>query len=362
MPSAAAPPDAEPRAREVLASLLPRRVVGASVADRVGARAWGVPRFAKGRRMFRRCGLPDPWDPEAPEVRIELGDVGLAARRLPAPHAAPPGAGKASASPAATPGGGSGDRLAHLPPHIRAMIASGGGARPEGRPAPRIGDVRPDDTAALKAKPAADRRTRPPPPSPARVSQPVARLPVRPDLDPSRAPAGAAPVSAAAPRPAPPRRPPLPPGTGTPGRPPPGTPVRPAGPPVVRPPSPAPPASPAVRPGSPPPAAAAPVAPPAPERPTAPPPAPAGPAPVDRSPTGGRAVGLDDLFGMGAAGEHTRVRLGATGEGSSRKPKVTDPSQLSGGVDRRPPRLPSPAVSPSPGSASPPAPDEPADA
>lgn len=382
------PSDPEPRARDILGELAARRVLGASVVERAGRRGWAPPRFAKGGRIFARCGLPDPWDPSAPDVKIELGEVGLAARRAPAPHAAPPGAPKAAApGPAGAPPA-AGDKLAHLPPHIRAMIASGGGSG-GGKPAPKIGERRADDTDTLRAKSAGESRVRPTPtpPAPSRVNQPVAKLPVRPDLaQATEGRAAKAPGKGPSPppvEPGPPRRGALPPGSGSPGRPPPGAVVRPAGPALepVAPIAPAPrggaaPLSGAEVAGGPPvrpapgaavppapvaraapvevaraapaevaPPAAAPVAPPTPAV-TPPSVAPAAPAPVDRSPSGGRAAGLDDLFGMGAPGENTRLKLGAPTEGRTRRPKVTDTSQLSAGVDRRPPTFASPAVTP----------------
>lgn len=152
----------EPRALDVLRDLPVRAVVGDRLGARVGARGWCAPRFAKGRRLFSRCGLPDPWDPDAPDVPIPLGEVGIAApRRAPAPHASPPGL---AAKPAAT-------VAPRLPPSGE-------------KPAPRVGESRADDTAALKRKLAEKERVGVSPESQARarVNQPVARLPVRPEI------------------------------------------------------------------------------------------------------------------------------------------------------------------------------------
>ena len=86
-----------------------------------------------------------------------------------------------------------------------------------------------------------------------------------------------------------------------------------------------------------------PAAEPAPPR-AAPPPA----APVNRKPPG-TGGGLDDLFGMGATGDNTRIRMPkAEPEGEAarpRRPVVTSPEELARlGLDRRPPAAPAPAA------------------
>ena len=359
----------ELRARDVLRELRVRAALGARLVSRVGARGWSPPRFSlRGRRLYERCGVPDPWDPDAPAFDVALGDVGLAgrtpgrsvdpsARRSPAPHAAPP-AEKAQAA------------AATFRPSVPS--ASDASRAPTGRPAPQIGDRRPDDTAEMKRKLTAKPAPGAPPSAlrePVRVQQPVRALPVRPDLaarpDPAeRAPAppasrpqrpvGAAPSRVALP---PPRRAAsgpvelpfapqgraaeeedsLGPGDFVPVQ----RPFEPAAsgsepPLVVRPPP--------VPPSVPPPMA----------RPTAvpaPAPIPSGPpSPPSRTPPRAGGGNLDDLFGMGGA-EQTRVRFDrpAADESRPRRPRVSDPASLAGGIDRRPPppRLPeAPPASP----------------
>lgn len=272
--------DAELRARDILATLPVRATVGHALVRRVGGRAWTVPSFAKGRAIFRRCGLPDPWDPDAPSVEIGLGDVGvdIAGRKPVAPHAAPPGAPTANA-----PSFGRGVPSARVP-------------AAEASAAPQLGSSRPlteKEKQRLKGpepkrvQGAAPRRAAstfgPPPPQHA-----VAKLPVRPG---AAVPAPPAPPAAAAP-PAPPAAPPNP------------TPAAPA-------------------------TAAPPEAPPAPAARAEPPP----PTRKPPSTTGG----LDDLFGMG--GGETRIRMPARdATPAARKKVVSSEEDLSrGGVDRRPP-------------------------
>ena len=74
--------------------------------------------------------------------------------------------------------------------------------------------------------------------------------------------------------------------------------------------------------------------------PTEPLPRPA-PAPLNRKPPSSTG-GLDDLFGMGASGENTRIRMPRPeAEGDTPRPKkamVTSPEELARlGLDRRPP-------------------------
>ena len=64
--------------------------------------------------------------------------------------------------------------------------------------------------------------------------------------------------------------------------------------------------------------------------------------------------GLDDLFGMGATGDNTRIRMPkAEPEGEAarpRRPVVTSPEELARlGLDRRPPAAPAPAATREPG-------------
>lgn len=368
-----APREEDPRARDVLGELRIRTPLGDRLVARLGARGWSPPRFSRrGRRLYERCGVPDPWDPDAPPFDIALGDVGLAARtpgssvdpsgrRAPAPHAAPPAE---KAAPAAA--------------SFRPSIPGASSKEPTGRPAPKIGDRRPDDTAEMKkkllAKPApAAAAIR----EPVRVQQPVRALPVRPDLaergaarDPSREP----------PSPAAPARVVRP---STPGAPLPRvslpSPQRGSSGPIelpmaarvvepeedslgpgdfipVRRPEPAPPVTPTETRGveapaprfdpSPPPERPAPVAAPAPRPPSAPPPQPA------RTPPRAGTGNLDDLFGMGGA-DQTRVRFDrpVVDESRPRRPRVSDPASLAGGVDRRPPppKPPPGAIPPSGG-------------
>ncbi len=308
------PPDT--RAKEVLGRLPARRYVGQHLVERVGARGWGVPPFASGRGMFERLGLANPWDPDAKQTDTGLGDVGIPTQRQPAPHLSPP----QSAKPAA----------ASKPPAWNPNIGSAPPRRESSdagiNPALRIGEVRKAHPSEFKPK-AEERPTRPqagpprPPSSgtfgPGAPVHAVARLPVRPGVQvPGAAPAPAeappAPAAPLAPRPTPAPAPTV-------------APVRHTSPPPVETPIP-------------PPAAE-----PAPPR-AAPPPA----APVNRKPPG-TGGGLDDLFGMGATGDNTRIRMPkAEPEGEAarpRRPVVTSPEELARlGLDRRPPAAPAPAA------------------
>jgi hypothetical protein len=327
------PPDT--RAREVLGRLPPRRVVGQGLGERVGARAWGVPRFASGRGVYERLGLPNPWDPDARKVETGLGDVGIPTHRQPAPHLSPP----QSAKPAAAAGGAS------KPPAWNPNIGSAPPKRESNEgginPALRIGEVRKADPSEFRPKDDKQRPTRPqaPPPRPPSSGtfgpgapvHAVARLPMRPGVV---AP-GSDPPAAAQPSPAaPPPRPA--PTTGPPPRPAPAAAPPPAASPPPRPPPPA--ATPVTPPPAPPPAAT----------PTPP------PAPVNRKPPGASG-GLDDLFGMGASGDNTRIRMPRPepeGEAARpRRPVVTSPEELARlGLDRRPPAAPAqpPPAGPAP--------------
>lgn len=184
--------------RDIWKQLPPRPVVGARLVRAVGSRGWERPRFARFRRFFERCGVPDPWDPGVGDVDIGLGEVGIAQRKQVAPHAAPP-----------TPAGPKPPGFANVP---RAPAAPPPEARApvDGKPAPRIGETRKDDTAILKKKLAESERLKA---DPARanaykVQQPVAKLPQRPDLAGDGA---ARPTPRPAARPGdPPRSPPAP--------------------------------------------------------------------------------------------------------------------------------------------------------
>jgi hypothetical protein len=368
----------ERKVREVWKTFAHRAVVGHALVRRVGARAWAAPAWGRVHaRFFARCGVPDPFDPAVEDPGTGLGEVGLAApRREPAPHAAPP-APKAPAGP----------RLPNLPGPSAPAPVPAAMERKDGKAAPRIGEMRRDDTAELKQKLQQKERLRA---DPARanafkVQQPVARIPVRPGV--AGAEGEAAPGTPVPVRRAPPQVPHAPPGPGVrpasaPSRPfagamRPSSGARPgtapdvvgsevgdpfaAGGPPVRPA----PAAPAVAAASPePPRAPAPppprpIAPPAPAqaRP-APPVAPSGAPSSAGSPPpaagAGRAParaggGLDDLFGMGAGGDATRIRMPKADEGAPkpRRPTVVDPSQAPGGVDRRPPPARPPSVAPS---------------
>jgi Wiskott-Aldrich syndrome protein len=350
--------DAEPRARDVIRDWPVRAVVGQRLSDRIGARAFKPPRFARGRSLFGRCGLPDPWDPDAEQVDVGLGDVSLPQdRRQPAPHAAPPGSTRA------------GPKLPNVPAAPRAgprPTEASSGDGPAGKAAPAIGSTRSFDKSELRPK-TESITTRPKAP-PKKENVPsafgggaarhaVAKLPVRPGFeppepgdpipaskpDPRAAPAmsPAAPLRPAPSAPRPVTRSPEPASAPSPPRPSPvdsaataPTPRQVAAanpPPAPTPRSTAP--APPERPSIPaPPAAEA--APPTPKE------APRAPAPLNRKPPSAGG-GLDDLFGMGA-GDNTRIKLPkAPAEGEApkpRRPMVSSPEELAKlGLDRRPP-------------------------
>lgn len=274
----------ELRARDVLRSLPERPVLGHRLAARVGGRGWLPPRFASGRRLFAKCGLPDPWDPDVVSEPIALGDVGLAARKAVAPHASAP----THTAPASA--------AAAVPPWV------GQRSTASATPAVKAPALPPRAAPAATPPPPA----KPPPSTFGSAPRPaLGKLPVRPDLDATQPGGGkgGAPTPRP-PEPAPrvhagdarggprfatvPRR-----GVGT------------DGPQEIA----VPPPAPEVR-----------------EPPVAAPAAPARTTPAS----------LDDLFGMG---EGTRVRLPPKGAEEPRRTKVTDASQVQGGVDRRPPML-----------------------
>lgn len=381
--------------RDIWKQLPHRAVVGHRLTSRVGGRGWTRPRFAKFARYFERCGLPDPWDPEAKEVEIGLGEVGFGEqKRKVAPHAAPPA--EKNTKPA----------LPNVPNAPKAPPPEGAKA------APQIGEQRRDDTAELKRRMAEKEKAKVQaarPPQKYTVDKPLAKLPVRPEVAsgegvPARPRPAASPPrpSVAPPRPAPAgakgptripfaaaARPRLPDGPEEIEEDEPGNifgagraPVREApraeatavesrevappartaspapaeaAPPRVEAPPPAPkepppaaspaPPRPSV-PAAPPPAATA----PPPRPPVAAPPKPA--APPSRSPPkpGGGGGGLDDLFGMGSGGGETRIRVKREDAADSkpRRPMVTSAEDLAkAGLDRRPPPPKPPAVVPS---------------
>lgn len=377
--------DEEVRCRDLLrrGELAVPRVCGQVLVRAVGSRGWERPAFAKGRRMFKRCGIPDPWDPDSPDVPLDLQGVGIPDRRVVAPHAAPP---KATASgPAA------------LNPRIPMP------SRPEpdgaGKVAGLVGQTRRDDTAELKRKMQekeggwSGRPRAPASGDSQRIAQPVRPMPMRPDLAGGDAPGAGKPVGTARP----PAAQPSPPRMSIASEPARGAPVprpaalghhatdtRPAQGERVLPPRAAPPvgrlSAPAPRSGgfrmagtttrasvvSEPeelPLEAAPTQRHAalddgPEElsldgtPTAAPPvlAPPPPPPARIAKPGG----LDDLFGMGAE-PTTRIRIPKAeprqeGDARPRRPVVTDPATLVGGIDRRPPPPKPPAIKPSGGS------------
>lgn len=366
------------------------RVCGEGLVKTVGARGWKRPPFAKGLRMFRKCGIPDPWDPDSPDVPLDLQNVGMPDRRTVAPHAAPPKAAAPAGPPALSP---------RIPMGPRAAPAEAGSNAVSGL----VGQTRRDDTADLRRKMqekegAWTGRPRAPAGGDSqRIAQPVRPMPMRPDLAaapggtpaPGGAPAGRPvgsarpPAAATAPRmsvaPEPARGAPVPrPASfgahAAPTRPEPGDRVLPprAAPPTGKISGPAPRSggfrmggnttrssvggepeelpmdvpvrAPSAQPddgpeelgldGTPTRAAAA------------PPPPPARTA---------KPGGLDDLFGMGAE-PTTRIRMPkaepkADGEQRPRRPMVTDPAAMAGGIDRRPPP-PKPPVKPSGGGGS----------
>ncbi len=172
----------EPRAKDILKELPLRAVVGDRLCRRVGARGWMPPRFATGRKIYARYGIPDPWDPDAPTTGgLGLGEVGVAApKREPAPHATP----KAPAS--------SGPKLPNVP---QAQTRVPGQPEPtprEGKAAPQIGEMRRDDTAQLRAageakvkaeiRAKAEQRRKEREDASSTPKHALARLPVRPEV------------------------------------------------------------------------------------------------------------------------------------------------------------------------------------
>lgn len=400
------------------------RLCGDAAITRIGHWGWQRPRYAKGRRMFRRCGIPDPWDPNSVETPLDLPNVGMSDRRTVAPHAAPP----KSAGPAS-------------PQGFNPRIPTGGkptgmgSAEGGGSAAGLIGQTRRDDTADLKRRMAEKESAwtgRPRAPAGGdthRVAQPVKPMPMRPDVAAAQAAAGQRPQGPApsqgpakplvpAQRPlGPPRMSIAPdPARGAPV-PRPSAPIRsgdgraaprsetaervlpPRAPPPVGKVSSAAPRSGGFRmaggarapvgnpfdsepeelpldaPAGPASSAAghsgrtgqagaaqafaahglgdgpeelpldAPLGAPRSAPPAAPPPAPARPA---------RPVNLDDMFGMGSE-PTTRIRIPKAepkveGEAKPRRPMVSDPASLAGGIDRRPPPPKPPVIKPAGGS------------
>ncbi len=77
------------KAKDVLATLTPRKLLGERLLERVGARRDDAPGAARRRRLFARLGLPDPYEPKASsDPGPGLGPVSLklSERRRPAPH------------------------------------------------------------------------------------------------------------------------------------------------------------------------------------------------------------------------------------------------------------------------------------
>ncbi len=364
--------------------VLALRLCGDGMIRTVGARAWARPRFAKGRRMYARCGIGDPWDPDVAAVPLDLPNVGMQDRRPVAPHAAPP---KAAAPPAG------------FSPRIPMPSKPAGLAPGEGSSG-LIGQTRKDDTAELRRKMQEKEGAwtgRPKAPAGGdthRVAQPLKPLPVRPGFGPTTA--AAAPVATPSPSAPPPNhRPAGPPRMSIAPEPARGAPAPRATPPVrvadgragaVKEPEAralparAPPpvgkvSGPAPRSGGfrmagarstsvdnepeelpldaplrATPSASSRPAPPVddgPEEIPLTPLAPPAPAPAPVRPA--RPGGLDDLFGMGNE-PTTRIRIPkaeAPGEQKPRRPMVSDPASLAGGVDRRPPPPKPPVVKPS---------------
>ena len=386
--------DEEVRVRDLLrrGELVVPRVCGEALVRAVGSRGWQRPPFAKGRRMFKRCGIPDPWDPDSPDVPLDLQGVGIPDRRVVAPHAAPP-------KPTST---GTSTLNPRIPMPSRPAPEDGAG-----NVARMVGQTRRDDTAELKRKMrekegAWTGRPRAPAAGDSqRIAQPVKPMPMRPDM---AAGGGAAPGAAPG-RPVGTVRPPsatpsaprmaiaAEPSRGAPvprpaalghhrtdARPAPGERVLPprAAPPVGKVSGQAPRSGGFRMAGTTTRAAAGnepeelPLeAPPAP----APRPAPAEDGPEELNLDGTRAVapapaptpaptppparvakpgGLDDLFGMGAE-PTTRIRIPKAepkpdGDARPRRPMVTDPATMVGGIDRRPPPPKPPTIKPTGGS------------
>lgn len=320
------PEGADLRAKDMYRSLPRRRIVGEELSERVGARGWKAPRFAKGRRLFGRCGLPDPWDPDAPQVDVGLGDVGIAsAKRAPAPHAAPP------AGPKPPPG------FPNIPRAPAASSPSPDAAA--GRPAPKIGETRAfkkEDQEKAKHTPTQRPKSRDGTFGAGKVMQPVAKLPMRPGMEPTptvaASPASFGASSPVVPAPRTTSPPPAAFSAPVPQRPPAPLPTRP--PPNVRSQT----TSELVELPMPEAEVAAPVVA---EKPAAP--------VVNRSVAPSKG-GLDDLFGMGS-GDNTRVRMPKKEETpTSRRPLVSTKEEMEkAGIDRRPPSIKPPNVKPSGG-------------
>lgn len=195
-------PDA--RAIEVLALFPPRRVVGQDLTERVGRRGWSPPRFARSTSLFKRLGLPNPWDPMARQVGTGLGDVGIP--RQPAPHLLPP-------APKAAPGKSpTGPNLPQAPQ--RREVPDGA------RAAPRIGEVRKMAEDEIRPRQTDRPNTAPrPPPRPTPTQGPfgpyatkhaVAKLPMRPGvIAPGTVPQATPAAPPTAPQPPAPPPPPL---------------------------------------------------------------------------------------------------------------------------------------------------------
>ncbi|MFH1467295.1 MAG: hypothetical protein ABIO70_23125 [Pseudomonadota bacterium] len=96
----------ERRAHEVLTERPPRRVAGQGLAERVGARRWErAPVVCCSERIFKRCEVADPWNPDSSDRPIGIGPVGMRfeERRQPAPHARVKEPKKPSSGPVWTP-------------------------------------------------------------------------------------------------------------------------------------------------------------------------------------------------------------------------------------------------------------------
>ena len=173
--------DADLKVRDVWKRFPHRRVVGSDLTERVGARGWAAPAWARTHaQMFARCGVPDPFHPGADDPGVGLGEVGIAQpKREPAPHALPP----APKSPA---GGPKLPNVPQAPQRVAPPVPGqqgAPGAAPSGKAAPKIGEIRRDDTADLKKKLAEKERLRADPEraNAFKVQQPVAKIPMRPE-------------------------------------------------------------------------------------------------------------------------------------------------------------------------------------
>ncbi len=170
---------ADPRAKEVLATLKPRRSLGDRIMARVGFRAWERPRVAVSDRIFKLYRLQDPFDPTSPldENSVGLGPVSLRLgekKREPAPHAKPKEEKKAALPKVPAPTGSSASAPA---PRAPAPPSAPRPTPPEGGQQP-LGYIPKQYNA--KTPPSPPAKPSSPPPAPPRPQPPSAKPPGSP--------------------------------------------------------------------------------------------------------------------------------------------------------------------------------------